>query len=111
MSSARSTAFRVELTDRASLDLESIYDDIDADSAPAAARWFSGLENTIFSLEHLPERGVRTQENRRLRELLYGQKPHIYRVIYSVNCSANLVVVLHIRHGARDAFSSVDLGG
>jgi toxin ParE1/3/4 len=109
MSSARSAAFRVELTNRASLDLESIYDDINADNASAAAAWFNGLEATVFSLQHSPDRGPRTREDRRLRQLLYGHKPHVYRIIYSVARSTKCVRVLHIRHGARDAFVSGDL--
>ncbi len=111
MSSARSAAFRVELTNRASLDLEAIYDKTNVDSSAAAAAWFAELEEMVYSLERSPERGPRTQENRRLRQLLYGHKPHVYRIIYAVDRSANSVVVLHIRHGARDAFISSDLQG
>jgi plasmid stabilization system protein ParE len=105
MSFARSAAFHVELTDRASLDLESIYNDINAESSDAAAAWFNGLEEAVFSLEWSPERGPETREYSRVRQLLYGHKPHLYRILYSIQRSTRHVIVLHIRHGARDAFN------
>jgi toxin ParE1/3/4 len=111
MSSAKNTAFRVELTSNASLDLEAIYGSIDAENSSAAARWFNGLEEAVFSLDHLPDRGVRTPEDRKLRQRLYGNKPHIYRIIYSVNDAEMRVLVLHIRHGARRAFEQSDVLG
>jgi hypothetical protein len=40
-------------------------------------------------------------ENSKLRHLLYGNKPHIYRAIFRVGEKQKLVEVLHIRHGAR----------
>ena len=109
MHSARSAEYRVELTARASSDLESIYDRINAESSAAAARWFNGLKEAAFSLERSPERGPRTQENRKLRQILYGHKPDVYRIIYAVDRSARRVVVIHIRHGARRAFTAKQL--
>jgi len=41
--------------------------------------------------------------------LLYGIKPHIYRVIYRVLENRKQVEVLHIRHGARRRFKGVDV--
>jgi len=38
-----------------------------------------------------------------LHHLLYGNKPHIYRVIYSVEDARKNVTILTIRHGARKA--------
>jgi hypothetical protein len=45
-----------------------------------------------------------TPENSKLRHLLYGHKPHIYRAIFRVMEKQKLVEVLHIRHGARSGF-------
>jgi toxin ParE1/3/4 len=42
-----------------------------------------------------------TPENRALRHLLFGKKPHVYRVIFAIDGRALVVRVLHIRHGAR----------
>jgi len=48
-------------------------------------------------------------EDRDLRQLLYGNKPHIYRVIYRILENQKHVDVLHIRHGARQNFKPADL--
>jgi toxin ParE1/3/4 len=93
--------FLVELTDRAGRDLEAIYRYIHAESSERAFEWFNGLEAAIFNLASQPERGTRTPENPELRELLYGNKPHVYRVIYRIEKRAGKLMVLHIRHGAR----------
>jgi len=96
--------YRVEVSSRAEFDLASIYTEINAEHSEAAYRWFNGLEATVFSLVTMPYRGTRTREDRKLRQLLYGNKPHIYRVIYSINQSLRTVVILHIRHGAQQEF-------
>ena len=44
-------------------------------------------------------------EDGRLRHLLYGRKPNVYRVIYEINKQDQVVTVLHIRHGRRDALA------
>jgi len=41
--------------------------------------------------------------------LLYGNKPHSYRVIYRVLERQKRVEVLHIRHGARRRFEPSDV--
>jgi hypothetical protein len=43
-------------------------------------------------------------EDSRLRHLLHGRKPNLYRVIYAIDDEREVVTVLHIRHGRRDAF-------
>lgn len=97
-------AFRVELTDRAYRDLAAIYEYIQAGSSGQAFRWFNGLERAILSLEKHPKRGTVTREDSRLRQLLYSNKPHVYRIIYSIRERSRLVSVLHIHHGARRDF-------
>jgi mRNA-degrading endonuclease RelE of RelBE toxin-antitoxin system len=42
------------------------------------------------------------------KHLLYGNKPHVYRVIYQIDERKKLVQVLTIRHGAMEA---ADLNG
>jgi toxin ParE1/3/4 len=93
--------FLVELTARAERDLAAIYEHIHAESSEHAFEWFNGLEAAILSLAIQPERGMRTPENRALRQLLYGNKPHVYRVIYRIGRRAARVWVLQVRHGAR----------
>ena len=49
----------------------------------------------------MPYRGAIAPENGELRQLLYGKRPHLYRIIYSVDEQAGEVRVAQIRHGAR----------
>lgn len=79
-----------------------------ADSA-AARKWYFGLKMAILDLEELPFRCPATPESDRFRHLLYGTKPHIYRVIYAVDEKKKRVEVLHIRHGARRALKRSEL--
>ena len=39
-------------------------------------------------------------QKRQVRHLLYGTKPHIYRILFRVLEEHQTVEVLHIRHGA-----------
>ena len=94
-------AYLVNLTSRAERDLARLYDDIDAEYSGAAREWYPGLKDAILSLEKRPGRCPVTPERAQLRHLLYGHKPHVYRVIFRVLEQQKHVVVLHIRHGAR----------
>ena len=96
-------AYQVSLTARALRDLALIYRRIQADVSAQAFAWFTGLEQAIYSLERHPHRAPRTPEDKTLRHLLYGKKPHRYRIIYEVKERSRTVYVLHIRHGAREA--------
>lgn len=93
--------YRVELSKRAVLDLESIFDFINAADSRAAAKWFNGLEEKVLSLSNLPHRGLSTDYDPELRYLLYCNKPHVYRVLYRIDESSRTVAIRHIRHGAR----------
>lgn len=90
---AGNMAYRVELADR-------------------ATSWFNGLEQAVYALETHPRRCPIAPESKRagrpLRNLLYGKKPHVYRVIYAIDEQKKLVRVLTIRHGAMEP---VDLTG
>ncbi len=95
--------YTVNLSARAIRNIRSIYQFINAETSAAAGKWFYGLEETIFSLDRHQHRGQSVAEQSSLRQVLYGNKPHIYRIIYSIDETLNTVHVLHIRHGARDA--------
>ena len=99
-------AYRVRLARRAELDLADIYITIHADSSDTAYLWYQGLRDAIESLRDRPYRCPTTPEDERLRHLLYGKKPHIYRVVYRIAEAQKEIVVLHIRHGARDQFTA-----
>ena len=94
-------AYLVNLTARAGRDLAQLFEDIHARDSRRALAWYDGLKEAILSLREQPHRCPVAPEDSRLRHLLYGRKPHIYRVIYRVQESPKRVEVLHIRHGAR----------
>jgi toxin ParE1/3/4 len=79
----------------------------------AAARWYNGLEEAIYALEAYPERCPMVPEARRLKRkfkhLLYGKKPHVYRVIFEIDERQQKVWVLTIRHGAMRRIKTSDL--
>lgn len=102
-------AYLVRIMPRAERDLDVLYSAIDAEYSAAAFRWFNGLERALFTLEVSPNRCPVTPEDAHLRHLLYGKKPNVYRVIYRVLEESKDVAILHIRHGARQAFKRDDL--
>ncbi|MGO8757850.1 MAG: type II toxin-antitoxin system RelE/ParE family toxin [Terracidiphilus sp.] len=103
-------AYLVNIAARAERDLAALYREIDAESSAAARKWYAGLKQAILDLEKQPYLWPATREAPRLRHILYGHRPHrVYRVIYRVLEKRKTVVVLHIRHGARQAFGTSDL--
>ena len=101
--------YLVNVTRRAERDLAFLYDEINAEYSDAALKWYRGLKEAILSLEEHPNRCPVTPENANLRHLLYGHKPHVYRVIYRVLQRRKQVDLLHIRHGARRRFKRSDV--
>jgi mRNA-degrading endonuclease RelE of RelBE toxin-antitoxin system len=105
--------YRVEFAARAARDLEILYVGKNVPESPAATRWFSRLEQAVDALEAHPERCPLAPEGRRLkrtlRHLLYGAKPHVYRVIFEIDEERRTVWILHIRHGARRRLKPSDL--
>jgi toxin ParE1/3/4 len=99
-------AYRVKMMPRAQRDLAGLYDWIGALSSDAALAWYRGLRDAIRALRVSPHRCPATPEDRDLRHLLYGNKPHVYRVIYRILEQQKQVDVLHIRHGARQEFDT-----
>jgi len=104
----------VEFSIRASRDLEVLYIEKNAAESRAASRWYNELEEAVYALAEYPFRCPVVPEARRarrkLRHLLYGEKSHVYRVIYEVDERRKVVWVLHIRHGARRKIKFSNLG-
>jgi len=97
-------AFRVEYASEAEADLNGILDWLISQYAGATGlRWFEGLEEAIASLAQSPARCPLAPENRsfpfEVRHLLYGRRPHVYRIIFTIE--AERVVILRIWHGRR----------
>ena len=100
-------AYFVNVTPRAERDLGLLYYQINAEESDAALTWYLGLKKAILGLNEHPNRCPVTGEDANLRHLLFGKKPHVYRVIYRVLEKQKRVEVLHIRHGARRRFNEV----
>lgn len=97
-------AFRVEISEEAQRDADVILEWLISEQAgDAGRRWFHGLEKAIASLVNLPQRCPLAPENTELpietRHLLYGRKPHVYRIVFTIQADA--VYILHIWHGRR----------
>jgi len=97
-------AYRIKIMPRAERDLSALYQQINVEHSGAAVKSYRSLKVAILGLEESPNRCSVTPENSKLRHLLYGHKPHIYRLIYRVLEKRKEVIVLHVRHGARNEF-------
>jgi plasmid stabilization system protein ParE len=97
-------AYLVELSRRAERDLIHLFERINAAESMMAARWFNGLEAAIYRLESLPRRCPMALESKKakIRQLPYGKKPHIYRLLYEIDEERRVVTVLTIRHRAME---------
>jgi plasmid stabilization system protein ParE len=96
--------FRVETTAAAEQDADAILDWLLAEHAgETGKRWFAALQDAIASLAEFPVRCPLAPENVvfpfEVRHLLYGRKPHVYRILFTIEDQT--VYVLHIRHGRR----------
>jgi toxin ParE1/3/4 len=95
-----STSSKPSMASRAERDLVYLDDEINTQHSDAARRWYLGLKEAILRLEEAPQRCPVTRKSDKLRHLLYGHRPHIYRVLEKTQ----QVEVLHIRHGTRRKF-------
>ena len=97
-------AFRVEMSAQAEEDASAILNWLISQHAgDTGIRWFLALEEAITSLSKLPERCTLAPESTcfpfEVRQLLYGHKPHVYRILFTID--ADVVRILHIRHARR----------
>ncbi len=97
-------AFRVRTTTKAKRDLDGILDRLlSQEAGETGLRWFQGLHQAVATLADSPQRCALAPENAvvpfEVRHLLYGRKPHVYRIIFTIE--GGTVSVLHIRHGRR----------
>lgn len=97
-------AFRVKQTAEADRDLDQILDWLLAEEAgETGLRCFQKLHEAMSSLSEFSQRCPFAPENAsvtfELRQLLFGKKPHVYRILFPIE--DDVVYVLHIRHGRR----------
>ena len=106
-------AYLVEFSAHAARDLEVLYVEKHVVELQSAVRWYNGLEEAVDALGQLPHRCPAAPEalelKRPLRHLLYGKKPHVYRVIYEVDDRRLAVWIFTIRHGAMQKLKPSDL--
>ena len=96
--------FRVEVTPQAEQDADTILEWLlSQDAGETGLRWFLRLREAIDSLAEMPKRCPLAPENAsvpfEMRQLLYGRKPHFYRILFTIE--HEVVYVLRIRHGRR----------
>lgn len=81
-----------------------------ADQSPdAAARWLAGLEKAIAKLSTMPERHPIAEDESQqlavtLRQMLYGRRRGVYRILFSID--GETVTVHYVRHGAQGSIES-----
>ena len=97
--------FRVELTAQAEADFRALYLAKNVPDSDWAARWFRKLTSAIAGLGVLPQSRPLAPEaaelKQEIRHLLFGKKPHVYRIVYIVDEPRQTIWVIAIRHGAR----------
>jgi plasmid stabilization system protein ParE len=102
--------FGVETSARAAEDADLILEWLVSQHAgDTGVRWFLALEDAIASLVNFPQRCPLAPENSEfpfeVRQLLYGRKPHVYRILFTIE--GETVHVMHIRHGRRRPLSKI----
>ncbi len=99
--------FQVLVAAPADAEIQEAYLFIHRDSPGNAVNWRLGLLEAVESLRAFPERCPLAPENGflelELRQFIYGN----YRMIFTVQGDA--VIVLHVRHGARAPMKSNDI--
>src|SRR2546427_9548998 len=97
-------AFRVKISAQAERDADAILEWLlSQHTGQAGIDWFLALDPAFASLAEFPERCPIAPETTRfpfeVRQLFYGRKPHIYRILFTIE--GDCVHILHIRHGRR----------
>jgi plasmid stabilization system protein ParE len=98
--------YRVVILAEAEREMEGAFTWI-AQTAPARARaWLLRLREAVETLRTHPRRCPLAPEStffgEEIRQLLYGRRPGVYRVLFQVRDEDQTVTILHVIHGARD---------
>lgn len=105
--------YRVDIGPRAEQDAERAFRWLLKEAPLYALDWYDQLLEAIDTLEQRPERCARAPEaavfGRDIRQLLYGKRPSLYRILFIVR--DDLVHILRIRHGAQRRLALEDLLG
>ncbi|HEX4796304.1 MAG TPA: type II toxin-antitoxin system RelE/ParE family toxin [Humisphaera sp.] len=93
--------YRVRLSADVLHDLEQIYAHIAKDSPAAAGRMIEKLLDAIDSLEILPHRNIVERQSPKLKYPVRSLVVPPYVVYFRVIDDDRIVLIRHIRHGAR----------
>ena len=103
--------YRVALGPIALDDLEQAYQYAANRDPVAAARWYRRFIIALQTLSERPDRCPLSPENRRspveLRDFLFGKRPYVFRVIYTIR--AEVVLIIRIRRSQRRRLTSDDI--
>ena len=104
-------AFPVVFQIRARADVAAVVSWHTKRGEPSADRWRTGFLTAVLTkLEGDPHRYPAAEEETfgpDFRELLYGRKPHVYRVLFSIH--GGTVYVHRVRHAAQDRLGERDV--
>ena len=101
-------AYHVRVTREAELEMtETFLWRSENFSAEAAAQWYNGITDALYSLEEMPRRCGFAPENEHfeeeIRQLLYGKRGSQYRILFSI--SGETVWILHVLHSSHDTLT------
>lgn len=107
-------AYKVIVQPRAEVDIAEAYAFIVERGAPeAASRWYRNIKAQIQNLADYASQGGLAPEAEKLgfeiRQVHYGKRTGIYRIIFRLVEESNEVHVLAVRHGARKEIEIADL--
>lgn len=106
-------AYRVVTTPRAEHDIAEAFTYIAERAPQSAVRWYKRLKGEIELLADSPARCPVAPETERLgietRQMLFGKRTGIYRVVFRIVEERKEVHVITVRHGARRPLESKDL--
>jgi len=90
---------KLKWTEKASKNLQAVFDYISKDSKVYAARYVKALVHSTKKLEKMPRCGriVPELDDPMFREVIYGNHRIVYRII-----GADDIEILAVIHGARD---------
>ena len=95
--------YRIIVTARAMRDADAAGAWIATQSQERAERWYRGLFEEIESLKLLPLRcpivAERDKFPEEAREMLYGKRSHMYRVVFAIRGDA--VAILRVHHASQ----------
>jgi toxin ParE1/3/4 len=106
--------YRVRLQPNALDDLDEAYRYAAQNAPETAIKWFNRFYEALQTLCKNPTRCMSAAEerksNRELRQLLYGNRPNIFRAVYAIDEEASIVWILRIRRAQRRSLSLEELG-